>query len=86
MDTLDELDISAKVGRVVNLVLKEDAGHLVADKLGWLHGVVALVEVVVLEGAGDDGELEVASRREHTVARSVTPHLEGVGVHHVFGA
>ncbi len=62
MDALDVLDVGAKVGGVVDLVLKQDAGHLVSDKFLGLDLVGLGVEVVGLEGAGLQGENEVASR------------------------
>lgn len=61
MDALDVLDFGAKVGRMVDLVLKEDAGDFVADEVGRLDRVGFRVEVVVVERAGLDGEDEVAS-------------------------
>lgn len=61
MDALDVLDVGAEVGRVVDLVLEEDAGDPVADELRGLDCVVLGVEVVGFQGAGEDGELEVSS-------------------------
>jgi hypothetical protein len=43
VDALDELDVAAKVGRVVALVLEEDACYLVADELRRLDTIVLLV-------------------------------------------
>ena len=45
---------------MVDLVFEEDASHLVADELGRLDLVVLLVQVIMLETARDDGQLEVA--------------------------
>ena len=84
MDTLDVLDVGAKVGGVIDLVFEEDARDLVGDEGGRLDGAVAGVQEVGLQRAGRDGELEVASGLEVGVADRAAPHLERVGRHAVF--
>lgn len=61
VDTLDILDVGAEVGRVIDLVLKQDAGHAVADEVGWLDRIVIGVEVVVLQRPRENGQLQVSS-------------------------
>ena len=61
MDALDILDIAAKVGGMVDLVLKQNSCHLVADEVGWLDRVVFAVEIVGLHGASLDAEHEVSA-------------------------
>lgn len=53
MDALDTLNVRREEGRVVNLVLKQDSGHFVADELRWLDLIVLLVKVIMLETARD---------------------------------
>lgn len=85
MDALDVLDVGAEVGRVVDLVLEEDAGDFVCRDLAWLNRVVGGVEEVVLERARGNGELQVSAGLEVGVADCAAPELQGIGRHRVFG-
>ncbi len=57
MDSLDILDVVAKVRCVIYFVLEQDARDFVADEVGRLDGVVVGVEEIGLERSGSDGEL-----------------------------
>lgn len=55
MDALDVLDVGAEVGRMVDLVLEENAGRLVPDELRGLYIVVLSIEVVAVQRPLKDG-------------------------------
>lgn len=57
MNSLNELRISAKIRRMIDLVLEQDTGDFIPDEICGLNGVVALVEVVVLDSSCGDSEL-----------------------------
>lgn len=63
VNTLDILNVGAEVGRVIDLVLKQDAGYAVGDEVGGLDSIVVGVEVVVLQGPRENGQLQVSSEQ-----------------------
>lgn len=85
MDALDVLDIGAEVGRVVDLVLEENARDFVCGDLSRFNRVVGGVEEVVLERARGDCELQVSAGFEVGVADCSAPELQGIRRHGVFG-
>lgn len=85
MYPLDILYIRPKIRRMVDFILKEDAGDFVSDEVCGLDGVVGGIEEIGLERAGCDGELEVAASFHICVADGAAPHLDGVGGHGIFG-
>lgn len=68
---------------MVDLVLKKNPRHLVADELLRLHLVIFTVQVIVLQTSRDDGELQVATTSRQSVSRPLlrfmpnSPSLEG---------
>lgn len=70
---------------MINLILKQDPRDFVTDELCRLDRVVAIVQIVVLQRAGCDSELEVSAGFHVGVADGAAPHLERVGEHAVFG-
>jgi hypothetical protein len=85
VDALDVLDVGAEVGRMIDLVLEEDARNFVWGNLAWLNRVVGGVEEVVLERARGDCELQVSACFEVGIADCAAPELEGIGRHGIFG-
>jgi hypothetical protein len=84
MNTMNVLDIPAKVRRVVDLVLKKDARDFVSDEIGRLVRVVGLEEEVVAKDAGLDRDAEVARSFQTGVSTDSAPHLDGVRGEAVF--
>lgn len=85
MNTLYIFDIGPEVSRVIDFILKEDAGDFIPDEVWRLDGIVGGIEEVRLERSGGDGELEIASCLHVCVADGAAPHFESIGRHAVFG-
>lgn len=43
MNTLYVFDICAEISRMIDLVLKQDAGDLIPDEVGRLHRIVTFI-------------------------------------------
>lgn len=61
MDTLNSFYIWVKVSCVVDFVLEKDACYFVPDKLLRLNGVVVSIQIVILQAACNNRQLEVSS-------------------------
>lgn len=62
MDALNSLYIRVKVGGMVDLVLEQNPGYLVPDKLLRLDSVVLAIQVVILQASCNNRQLEVAPK------------------------
>lgn len=87
MDALDVLLLVAEEGDVVDLVLEQNAGHLVGGELLGLDlraGGGGGVEVVRLERAAEERELQGGPLVQRLVVGRLGPHQQRVDVHGVF--
>ena len=85
VDAVDELGFGAEVGRVVDFVLEQDAGHLVRDEAAGLVDVARFEQEVAPQGAPEHGQHQVPTRFHGAVAAGVAPQFDRVGQVRVFG-
>ena len=85
VDPLDVLVVGAKVRRVVDFVLEQDAGVFVADEVCGLVRVGGFEEEVVLESTFLDGQHQIPAGFHGRVADGAAPHFEGITEQGVFG-
>lgn len=57
MNPLNKLDISPKIRRMIDLVLKQDPRYFIRDEVLRLDRVIIRIQVVILQRAGRDSKL-----------------------------